>query len=437
MKANRKIKWLILSLCAVVMVAWGVLMAVLFGGEGKEDKASTPTPIMKVEVTATPTPIEKVTVWCKSERIFKMGSSEAPRKYKYDECGRCIETTGGIFGNDEDEVVKYSYGENGLVTAVKERKQQSAYFASGLKEYDQVLTQVYGDDDRLMRTSERTVFKSGDISVDTTETVYGEDGRYTVEQTRYDVSGRIVWSERSQYDSEHYLLKREQKLPVAEGSAELEWVLLGWCDCDEEGRVVREYYRTSPEAEAMVVREVEYHEGGTRTERTLSGDRLEFRYVIDYDEKGREVVKVFTEDGQGTLRTEMTYYEKAEGTIVLTRDVHQDAPDDVQLVFVDTNGKNLLACDFTEYADKKLQYEASRDEQGRLIRLSINGFVHEYKYDSYGNCILETLREPSGQEELVIEGRYTRLELTKEEAEIYEKYRDWPDRAYSWVLHMS
>ena len=435
MNRNRKMKWLIIGICAVALVGWGVLMAVIFGGGGKDGGRKTP------ETGIPEVPQGSVLVWCRTEAITIYSGGTKGSRYEYDDEGRCIRSAWyDDFGipKEESNVRTYQYlaGE-GLVRDTH---------------YEDVYVEDYQDQPELF---------SGRIELDRdidgncrrkTEYIKKDDGSYLkiyeyeenefgniVSTYNYDTDGVLRDAMRCETDVNGWVVRGEEY--VAETGR---WQVFERAELDELGRAVKVYSAWGENIERLEA-SFTYREDGSRTvwEYNMYDDSI-VEYRIDFDKDGRRILNQQYQDGKpwgycDSLETEPTERGILERYTEYNYDDNGN-PYPMKTVTRELDHRgNILQVYYFEMSTLRqsdgVVYEAEYDEQGRIMKSVIRYESWEteskevlsteraYTYDEYGNCISIVVTEENG-ETWREQFTYVPKVITEEQAKENEQYYD-------------
>ena len=368
MRRNKKIKWIILGICAVAMVCWGVLMITIFGGGS--DKTDEDDPTKKV-------PSGYVRVWSLSAQytVYSDEGRSLDERYEFDKEGRCVRA---VSGNDENPgVITLSYDEKKHWVTMS-YKMFTDQQEPGVREitYDgdgvvrREVEYVTEDNGAMTKIYESTCDTATGISESFS---YARDG--SLEEHVYvlcDLNGYVISEEHTGADGVREPYRTSES--------------------DDQGRVT-EVYRME-EGEPILEREILYHEDGSHTE-TYHGPLVD--YVFEYDSNGMRCG-----ESEGYPSHRMTYSKTAteKGSTESWNDNYTNEKS-YRIVTCDRNSKGRItyieSVVFHMETPGQEKFETvSFDEEGRVlrgtIRNSMNGEVtmdyeSVYTYDEYGNCV--------------------------------------------------
>ena len=411
MRRNKKIKWIILGICAVALVGWGALMVAIFGGDPKKPAkpTGTPTPTEFIKTPGT------VVVWCMTDEYERDadGVRYHLRSFEYDDRGRCVKEIiyQGTVAETEEELKKVktcTYDEETHYATWREPYMGSA--ASGVSEtsYDSAGT---------MRVSTDYSLEFDGTSIKRFENTYDECGRLQ--------SGREFNRETGEPEYE-YVIKRDINGEIlSEKSRRAQsdkWEMTMSGQTDELGRAIEVY--DVNEISHWLNTENQYLEDGSRTSVKYRDGSNEERYIGEisvYDRLGRRTESLtLSENGQEEMRITSEYLETPEGTTELrSRYIEKDLNQTVE-IRRNRDGKvtYLEECRFDETCDgRNCLLEVFYDENGRVTRVVNEGLYQlDYAYDEHGNCVMIT-ETMTGGDVYYLEYEYTPVEISEEQAE--------------------
>ncbi|MBR6018893.1 MAG: hypothetical protein IK055_01585 [Lachnospiraceae bacterium] len=416
MEKSKKVKWIILSICAVALVVLGVLMVKKFGGEEKKpaktnNNTSTPTAEVSPEAKDT------VTVWCLTDVYGHDSDGEVrhTKTYEYDDQGRCIseinylkwnEVTGEEYSSTS-EYTTYTYDEQNHFTiqhnSVPEVSEYSYDVDGTLRS---VVTYQPKQDGTLAKSWRVEYDKNSWIASEAYDLETGE--RVDADLISRDVNGNVI-SEKTYK------------------AGESEWQVLSKSECDELGRVTTAYKVVNGQDQLYM--ENKYREDGSWTALSydLEGDELQVDGSKEYDPSGRELEHLeIMPDGSVRMRDTTEYLDTSEGTVTkrvrtyygeLSRTLETRRNPEGKLTYVEAH-------EYGEDYESITLYEVFCDKEGRFERVVYkDAFELVYSYDEHGNCVRITGTGVDG-EVWSTEYVYTPVEISPEQAEENKLFYD-------------
>lgn len=435
MNKNRKIKWLIIGICAVALVGWGVLMVVIFGGGGKDGGRKTP------ETGIPEVPQGSVLVWCRTEAVEIYDGVTRGTRYKYDDEGRCIrsakyEDYSKLKAESDVRTFEYISGE-GLVRETYDKDVYLDIWADDPETFEG-RTEILLDVDGNQRGKKEYIKKEDGSYLLVYES---ESNRYGIKTSifSYDKNGVLKEGARCGVDANGWMVSGEEYV-----AATGQWRPFERAEFDELGRAVK-VYRIWPEGGEVVEETITHREDGAWTvwSHNMYDDSV-VEYRIDFDKDGERILNQQLQDGKpwgyyDSLETEPT----ERGTLERYTEYNYDDngnPYPMKIVTreLDHKGNTLQVYQYNSRIDSEgVIYEAEYDEQGRIMKSVVRyeswdwetdskeilSTERAYTYDEYGNCISIMVTEENG-ETWREQFTYVPKVITEEQAKENEQYYD-------------
>ena len=376
---SRKYKWLLLGLCLVAVAAWIVLVSGIARKNPKKTATDETKVTQNVTQNGTPGAMQPVTtedgmvtVWL-LERVYlsyDRSKTELQKSFRYDGNGRLVSGSDSTMGE-----VTYEYDdENHLIKAISERQSWGEATRNET---------VYRSNGLITASSDYVIQDNGE-EVLVYEEIHDEAGR-TVSVIYCDNDGTLFEGRKNQYDK-NGLTTLMMLYSLDKG----DWIVTEEGQCDDEGRVTKQYFVEGEGDSAVKTLHAEYiyNDDGSREEifyqngksitrktdangrtiyaESIAGPLIENDYsCYDYTETedGLTVVEKFYSGG--TYQYTLTTRYNSDGNIIFEKRTNSD-------------GTEVLICEWTY------------DENGSLIKYD-DGVTTKIDFDDYGNRIRETV----------------------------------------------
>ena len=413
MRRNKKIKWIILGICAAALVAWGVLMVTIFGGDSEKPGKETPTPTAGASSKKGNT----VVVW-RLKEIYECdgeGGRSRQASYEYDEQGRCVKEIRYQGNYDEPEVIRtertYSYDEE---THFSTWRIPKLYVNEKEEFYEEVNETSYDSAGTRRAVTSYQQGTDGTL-VKSKEEVFDEHGKDLAARYYELGTGKLTYANEFTRDALGNVIT-EKEYSVETGA----WNTIFSSDCDEQGRVTSTYKIQN--GQSRLYTEIIYHEDGSRRVQIYSVDEEELYVgqIYVYDSQGRQCEYCgLSLEGEEEKKETREYLESPEGTIEKRTLYYNGQLDATVEIRRDLNGRvmYLEMHEYSEYGDWDVLYQQFCDEEGRVMR-SVYEDVYEivYTYDEHGNRITSTMDQCSYEYE------YIPIEISEEQAKENELF---------------
>ena len=360
-------KWIILGICAAALVAWGVLMVVIFRGNddpGKDEPTS-----------AGPVPEGCVRVWCRSGWTEYEGSTKtAWTTYGYDDYGRCVSVRYKGKWWTQEKTIEYDEATH-LTKSVSVCCEDKESVSRTIDIYDNT-----GEQRERWEYVWESVgdWKAGNEPILLWHYAYDEAGNFTEE--RYEEDGSPSQFRRETRDTYGHPILCEVKYGDSEWTSVYVAELI-----DDEGRVVS-YFHIDEEGEQDHKYEIVYYADGSHIERDYPVRDPEKVSIKEYDANGG-LISISGDSGWGGL--------PLEGPLTIV---------------------DYTTYEYKEYVDKATGYRVQR----RISHGMFEGDVIEYYYDKDDRLV--EVREYGDMRDYITTTKYTYIPIDIPEEKA--KYRD-------------
>ncbi len=264
---SRKMKILLLSACAVVLVAWVIFLVFILGDKKEKKKLSD----------------GKVRIWCLTEgyEVDENGEEKLLFKGQYDDKGRCVRAEYSLF-----------YGDSGKLRYDYDPETHCTIETTETETYKEVM--IVGPDGNNKTRESRTINKDGTLG-DGDGYIFDKAGN-VVQRISYDTKGREAEKILSEYDSCGHLISYAE-YDLIKGKTEV----FRQAEYDDQGRLLASYKSDRN----LPVLSVTYAEDGSREEQEWEDDVYR---IYTYDPSGKLVKKVTEADYGESIRKTVTIY---------------------------------------------------------------------------------------------------------------------------------
>lgn len=373
---SKKVKWTVIGISAALLVAWGVLMVVIFGGKDGTDNA-----VNKGTATPTPMPEGDVVVWCLTDRCeTEADGSVSGTLYEYDELGRCVSAVRYV-GSKEYRKDSRSYTYDTTTGLVTEEWQDTYDFE---KPITYRFSYSYDCEGNIRRYAEMRLSDDGQFLLEYTKEVL-DDGTST--DIYYDDTGKqdVFY----QYDAYHNIIR---------GYSASDNEVLQRGERDSQGRVIKVYDVTSYGEELQ--KEIVFDEDGSRKETSYSEADSETIFMVEeYDAKGNRTFYQWYNEGEPTgsrWRTTVengpagetlweSQYDFSTGEEKLLVTYVTKTNPDGRYLYVSTIRYGATGEDGNLIPKETVQYREECDELGRTVKMIKDEIEGKCSYDQHGN----------------------------------------------------
>ena len=431
--SRRTLKVLLLSVSALILLAWGVYLIVLLTDRyDRKDAAEVPSnedvPEGSVQIWRLTKEYE-LTEDGKDGEIIFLGN--------YDDAGRCISAEHYTYGGQGKETEKIRYEYDAETHCVTET------IRSDTMEVRQVVNPRGG----MKEVGYQSVERSGNLSAGRWQAL-NENDRIT-ESYFYDIEGQPYGRTIYSYDAYGNTINRK----THDESTGQEQVLTR-AEFDKKGRTLRVFEIDSESRQEVLTREIEYAGDGARTERVYSMYYESKEPIIRvYNAKGELVTETWWVESDHNPCFEKKEMEYEDGQLVKQIEYNDDIPVTAkeirrekgdhrytvttteQRFFEAEAGMQIVTIEtWLLHGDSSLEDERYDSWETRTIVREKDGTAssekidrYEFTYDESDRLVSFRLTETNGGETRYrFGGRYVYepMIVTKEQAKDNEEYFD-------------
>ena len=427
---NRRNKIIVACVCALALIAGGVLFYVLHDRSDVKDTVKIP------EV-----PEGSVLVWCLTEEydVNENGNERLMFSGKFDDTGRCVSAKHNVYSEVVPEVEKVTYEYDPATHCVTE-----VIRSDTLNVYE-----VIGSDGKSKKMRYQSVNETGALTGGMMYE-FDEKGRFVAE-TFYGEKGEAESKRTHAYDMyDHEISRIRYDLKTGEEQ------VVRRAELDELGRAVRVYELNTETLNEVLMLEVEYAADGSRTERSFTlFDETGIPRIREYNANGELITEIiYSEYESGDSQTEKNVMEYVDGREVKKSEYDDDELSEVTETVYEQDDHSVTVTTTRTYTNvygieiQNTKIETCRlhgdsrpeDEKydSREIRtviredgsvISETVVLYEFTYDEYGNrTAYKKTKTVDGETRYCHGGRYvyTPVVITKEQAAenaaFYDRY---------------